>query len=150
VTKQVIDFQKIWPYAPHRPPMIWIDEVVSYGASAGECLVRVRKDAHYMDGLSLRPSSCLEFIAQAYGYMSIAYKIYETQPDAKPLRRAFLASIKDASMSAPDLLSSLREGDELSVRISGVRHMGPITLFTGQVLHGDMMLCKAQMKVFSE
>ncbi len=145
-----VDFQKILPYSPHRPPMVWIDAVTEYGATAGECVVRVKKDALYMDPDGLRPSACIEFIAQAYGYMSIAYRIYESQPNAKPLKRAFLASIKDARTCSPERLHDVREGDELKVKISGVRMLGPITLFNGQVIRGDELLCTAQMKVFSE
>ena len=130
--------------------MVWIDEVVNYGAREGTCLVRIKKDALYMDPEGLRASSCMEFIAQAYGYMSIAYRIYESEPDAKPLKRAFLASIKDAKTCAPDRLREVCDGDELQVKISGIRSMGPITLFNGQVVRGEELLCTAQMKVFSE
>ena len=130
--------------------MVWIDEVLNYGAREGVCLVRIKKDALYMDPEGLRASSCLEFIAQAYGYMSIAYRIYESEPDAKPLKRAFLASIKDAKTCAADRLREVRDGDELEVKISGIRSMGPITLFNGQVVRGEELLCSAQMKVFSE
>lgn len=130
--------------------MVWIDEVVDYGAREGACVVRIKKDALYMDPEGLRASSCIEFIAQAYGYMSIAYRIYESEPNAKPLKRAFLASIKDAKTCAPDRLREVREGDELQVKISGIRALGPITLFNGQVVRGEELLCSAQMKVFSE
>ncbi len=145
-----VDFQSIIPYSPHRPPMVWIDDVVSYGETAGECLVRVKEDSLYMDPEGLRASACLEFIAQAYGYMSIAWRIYEAQPNAKPLKRAFLASIKDAKTCEPDRLREVRVGDELRVKISGVRWMGPITMFGGEVLRGNEVLASAHMKVYSE
>ena len=148
--KKTTDFSKIQPFSPHRPPMVWIDEVIEYGAREGSCLVKIKKDALYMDPEGLRASSCIEFIAQAYGYMSIAYRIYETEPNAKPLKRAFLASIKEAKTCTPDLLRKISDGDELQVKISGIRSMGPITSFNGQVVRGEELLCTAQMKVFSE
>lgn len=145
-----VDFQHIMPYSPHRPPMVWIDEVAAYGATDGECVVRVKKDALYMDPDGLRSSACIEFIAQAYGYMSIAFRIYENHPNAKPLKRAFLAAIKDAQTCAPEILRTIQDGDRLNIRISGVRALGPITMFNGEVLRGTQSLATAQMKVFSE
>lgn len=147
---QPTDFQRIYPYSPHRPPMIWIDEVVEYGADRGEALVRIKSDAGYMDKSGVRASSCLEFIAQAYGYTSIAWRIYEADPNAKPLKRAFLAAIKNARFCTPDRLRLLTDGDVLHVRISDVRSRGSLTTFTGRVFRSTELLCEAQMTVFSE
>ncbi len=144
------DFQKIWPYSPHRKPMIWIDEVLEFGAKAGACLVRIQKDAHYMSRSGLRSSSCIEFIGQAYGYLSIAYRVYVSEPNAQPLRRAYLASVKNATFGSPDLMYSIKHGDELIVKIFGIRQIGTINSFSGQVACGPKILCQAQLNVFSE
>ena len=145
-----VDFARIMPYSPHRPPMVWIDEVTDYGPTGGECLVRVKKDALYMDPEGLRASACVEFIAQAYGYQSISWRVYEAQPNAKPLKRAFVAAIKDAQTCDPQVLTTIKPGDELRVKISGVRSLGPITMFNGEVMRGREVLATASMKVFCE
>lgn len=145
-----VDFSQIMPYSPHRPPMVWIDEVTDYGATGGECLVKIKHDGLYMDPGGLRASACIEFIAQAYGYMSIAWRVYEQQPNAKPLKRAFLAAIKDATTCGPQTLATVKSGDELRVKISGVRSLGPITMFNGEVVRGSEVLATAAMKVFCE
>lgn len=149
--KKAVQVQDIWQYIPHKPPMVWIDQITDYGATAGECIVNIKKDAHYMDGEGiLRASSCVEFIAQAYGFMSICYRVYESQPNAKPLKRAFLASFKDVDFCPEETMRAVKDGDRLVVKISGVRAMGPINLFQGQVFKGDQLLCETNMKVFSE
>jgi len=150
ISDRIIPVKDIEKYLPHRPPMVWIDEVVSFSEKAGECRVRLKADALYMDGNGLRPTSCLEFIAQAYGFISVCHHIYILDPNSKPLSKAFLASMNEANLPSAETLSQLHTGDELSVSISGVRAMGPIVLFTGRITKGDLLVCEAKMKVFKE
>jgi predicted hotdog family 3-hydroxylacyl-ACP dehydratase len=150
VSDRIIPVKEIEKYLPHRPPMVWIDEVVSFSEKSGECCVRLKADALYMDGNGLRPTSCLEFIAQAYGFISVCHHIHILDPNSKPLSKAFLASINNAHLPSAEALSQLRAGDELSVTVSGVRSMGPIVIFTGRITKGDLLVCEAKMKVFKE
>ena len=150
VINRLIPVKDIEKYLPHRPPMVWIDEVVSFSEKAGECRVRLQADGHYMDGLMLRSTSCLEFIAQAYGFISVCHHIYILDPNSKPLSKAFLASMKQAILPGLDILEQVKVGDQLSITISGVRQMGPIVMFKGRIQRGDLIVCEAQMKVFKE
>jgi predicted hotdog family 3-hydroxylacyl-ACP dehydratase len=143
------DLSEILPFVPHRPPMVWVDEIVKFDESSGECRVTIKKDAHFLGPDGLRPSSCLEFIAQAYGYCSMAYTRMK-EPESGPLKRAFLASFKDATFTTPDLMGRVKEGDQLQIKFFGVRQIGPITMFNGQALHDGEILCETQMKVFCE
>ena len=145
-----ISVKEVEKYLPHRPPIVWIDEVVAFSEKSGECRLRVRADAHYLDAGLLRPTCCLEFIAQAYGFISVCHHIYILDPRSKPLSKAFLASIKDAVLPTAEVLASVRTGDEIRILINGVRQMGPIVLFQGRVLCGELLLCAAEMKVFKE
>jgi predicted hotdog family 3-hydroxylacyl-ACP dehydratase len=149
-SERAIPVKEIEKYLPHRPPMVWIDEVISFSEKAGECRVRLQADGHYMDRESLRSTSCLEFIAQAYGFISVCHHIYILDPNSKPLSKAFLASMKDARLPSVDILSQVQAGDQLSITVQGVRQMGPIVMFHGQVKKGDLVVCQAQMKVFKE
>lgn len=130
--------------------MVWIDEVLSFSERAGHCRVRLKADGHYMGGNGLRPTSCLEFVAQAYGFISVCHHIYILDPKSKPLSKAFLASIKDTDLPDEATLAEVRPGDELIITIDGVRQMGPIVSFKGRIQHRDRVLCEAQMKVFKE
>jgi predicted hotdog family 3-hydroxylacyl-ACP dehydratase len=150
ISDRIIPVKDIEKYLPHRPPMVWIDEVRSFSEKAGECRVRLKAGGLYMDDEGLRPTSCLEFIAQAYGFISVCHHIYILDPNSKPLSKAFLASIKGAELPAVETLARIRPGDELSITISGVRQMGPIVMFNGRVQTGDLLVCEAQMKVFKE
>jgi len=145
-----IRVQDIEKYLPHRPPMVWIDEVLEFAEKAGQCRVRLKADGHYMSAEGLRATSFIEFIAQAYGFISVCHHIYILDPNSKPLSKAFLASLKDVELPSAETLKELKAGDELLISISGVRQMGPIVLFNGTVRCGDRILCEAQMKVFKE
>lgn len=146
-TIPVLEVEK---YLPHRPPMVWIDEVLSFSEKEGECRLRLKADGHYMDHETLRPTACLEFIAQAYGFISVCHHIHILDPQSKPLSKAFLASIKEAVLPTENILRQLKADDVLSITIDGVRQMGPIVLFDGRVKCGDQLVCEAQMKVFKE
>jgi len=147
---RTVPVQTVEAYLPHRPPMVWIDDVLSYSEKQGHCRIRLKAEGLYMEGDTLRASSCLEFIAQAYGFISVCHHIYIMDPDSKPLSKAFLASIKDAQLPSPEILSSLRAGTELTIHIDGVRAMGPIVMFRGKIMQDDRTICEAQMKVFKE
>lgn len=146
-----IPVTEIANFLPHRPPMVWIDDVITYSEKAGECTLRLKADAPYMTtGDRLRPSSCLEFIAQAYGFISVCHHLFILDPNSKPLTKAFLASLKDAVLPEAEALAQLKVGDQLRISISGVRQMGPIVLFNGEVKCHERLVCSAQMKVFKE
>jgi predicted hotdog family 3-hydroxylacyl-ACP dehydratase len=148
---RVVPISEIMQYLPHRPPMVWIDEVLSFSERAGHCRVRVKADAHYLDQHGkLRPTSCLEFIAQAYGFISVCHHIYILDPKSKPLSKAFLASINNTELPDDATLARIKPGDELIITVDGVRQMGPIVMFKGRLALGDLVLCEAQMKVFKE
>jgi 3-hydroxymyristoyl/3-hydroxydecanoyl-(acyl carrier protein) dehydratase len=146
-TIQVCDILK---YIPHRPPMVWVDEVVRFSKVDGECLIHIRADGLYMSPMGLRSSSCLEFIAQAYGFISTCYITRVLDPNAGPMKRAMLVSFKDARFASPEILASVRAGDTLRVPVEGVRAVGPITAFYGRVFRGETLLCEVQMRTFCE
>src|SRR5207302_215519 len=126
------------------------DEVMSFSEKAGECRVRLKEDGLYFGERGLRPTSCLEFIAQAYGFISVCHHIYMLDPKSKPLSKAFLASMKEVDLPGDEVLNKISPGDLLIITINGVRQMGPIVMFKGQVKLNHQLLCEAQMKVFKE
>jgi predicted hotdog family 3-hydroxylacyl-ACP dehydratase len=150
IENRVVPVKTVEPYLPHRPPMVWIDDVLSFSEKQGHCRVRLKSDGLYMDSQGLRPSSCLEFIAQAYGFISVCHHIYIMDPNSKPLSKAFLASIKNGELPSRETLAGIGAGEELVISIDRVRQMGPIVMFHGQIEHDGKVFCKAQMKVFKE
>jgi len=131
--------------------MVWVDQVLDYSDTEGETCLTVKSEGHYMDPQgSMRPSSCLEFIAQSYGFISICQREFSGNPIKSAPKRAFLASFNDAKFAAQSVMKSVKPGDVLNIKVTSVRAMGPIILFSGQVRRGTDTLCETRMKVFSE
>lgn len=149
MTDRKIKLEEIYQFVPHRPPMVWVDEIVSFSDHSGACAIHIKSDGHYMGTDGLRPSSCLEFIAQAYGYCSVAYK-YSQNPNTSPLKRAFLAAFKDVELPDAATLKRITGGTSVIARFSGVRQIGPITMLDGEVVHDGAVICRANLKVFCE
>ena len=137
-------------YMPHRPPMVWIDRVREFSKVNGFCFVDVRRDALYMGPTGLRASSCLEFVAQAFGFIWTCYVTRTLNPLAPPMTKALLVSFKDAVFATREIFEHVQAGDELSIRIENVRSVGPITAFGGVVRHRETTLCAVQMRTFCE
>lgn len=144
-----VRIQDVLPYVPHRPPMVWVDEIMSFGETDGECRIHINAGGLFLGPEGLRKTSCLEFIAQSYGYCSVAYD-HKIDPNAKPLKNAFLASFKDAVFADAARFAQVKIGDDVTVRFSGVRKLGPIVIFSGSAHHQGDELCRAQIKVFCE
>ncbi len=143
------NIREVLNFVPHRPPMVWVDEILKFDENSGECLLIIKDGAHFMGSEGLRATSCLEFIAQAYGYCSVAYS-RRKDPNWKPLKKAFLASFKEATFVEPARMAQIKVGDQIKVAFTGVRNIGPITLFDGHASHNGDILCQSQMKVFCE
>ena len=137
-------------YMPHRPPMVWIDRVREFSKVNGICLVDIRRDALYMGPSGLRASSCLEFVAQSFGFIWTCYVTRTLNPAAPPMTKALLVSFKDAHFAGAEIFRRVTEGEELSVVIENVRAVGPITAFRGVVSHRDDQLCEVQMRTYCE
>lgn len=148
--KKPVEAKDIWKYIPHRPPMIWIDRITDWGATEGASEVDVRTDAHYMSPEGLRPSSCIEIIAQTYGLVWTCHVIYNVDPNSKGMSVAMLAAFKDVKFAPPDVMRTVKEGDRLICRISKVRWVGPIASFRGEVWLGETLLAEAGMRTFSQ
>jgi hypothetical protein len=145
-----IRVEDILQYIPHRPPMVWVNEVTRFSKIDGECLIHLKPDGLYMGPNGLRPTSCLEFVAQAYGFISTCYITRILDPHAKGMERAMLVSFKDARLAPAEEFAQVRGGETLRVPITGVRDVGPITAFHGEVWLGERLLAEVQMRTFCE
>jgi hypothetical protein len=130
--------------------MVWIDEVLSYGPTGGECLVCIRDDAHYMTDGKIRPSSLIEFIAQARGFISVCELLDSQTSEQRGLKEAFLVSITDGAFEDLEKFPEIKIDKKLFVRVGPSRSLGAISLFSGSVWTSqEHCVGSAQIKVFS-
>lgn len=141
-------------WLPHRPPMVWIDEVMAFDQKSGEARLCLVEDAHYMDEKGLRPASLIELIAQSFGYVHVCQKLELARAGkpSVPVTKAFLCGIRDAQFSDSLLSSPPQAGTRLVIRVGNIKTFGPIQSIDGQVCLADSgeEIASANLKVFSE
>lgn len=135
-------------WIPHRHPMIWIDEIISFGPKGGDCLVHLNSDGAYMTNGKLRPSCLIEFIAQAQAFVGIC-NARKLESSAAPFREAFLVAVTDANFEHWHEFQEGKDGSTLTVKVCGSRTLGPIHLFSGSVwTASNRCLGSANIKAF--
>ncbi len=138
-------------YLPHRPPMVWVDEVLSYANDGkgpyGICRVLINRDRGFHAAHSkVRPSAVVEWIAQGYGYVKAAYRRAEGF-GTEGFGRAFRVGITDCEV---DLSALGSEENYVHVHVRELRDMHPAYVIEGKITSedGTSQFGHARIKVF--
>jgi len=139
-------------FLPHRGPALWVDEVSSVSDTEGVCRVFVRPEANYADSRGLiRDSSYVEWIAQAYGFVSACQILCGLVPDEKRPEKAFLVQVRDLELSEDPAATLIFEGDWLNIQVRRTHRMGPLALVEGAVFSSKgIALARAKLKLYAE
>lgn len=140
-----ITVDKLMGYLPHRPPMIWIDEILEVTPTSGRAQLTLKSEGLYFNKRGLIPSAPIEWIAQAAGYCAAARAL--KAPDAPKLSLALLVGIRDAQFGD---VSALGPGSVVTVQVDIIRELPPLALIQGRVLKDSKELCRMVLKLFAE
>lgn len=145
-----IPVSRLFPFLPHRPPMVWIDEVlwVSKGELSGECCVYLESSGHYFGpNQTLRQSSFLEWMAQSYGYVCAARMIIDNIGVTRT--NTFMAAVKNLEFLEDS--SKIKALSKLKIYVELIRELGPMSLVSAKVTSdcGKITYAKAQLKLFA-
>jgi predicted hotdog family 3-hydroxylacyl-ACP dehydratase len=134
-------------YMPHFGAMEWIDEVQEFTKDEGVCLVHSKEGKLYCDGSSVRQSSCLEFIAQSYGFI-VASNIRKETGKVVMIDSAYLVGMRKVSFSSCEP----QVGETLKINIIKEREIGEISFVRGSVVGQETgtVYCSATLKLYSE
>lgn len=139
-------------HLPHRAPMLWVDEVVSYAAAHGDnllhgvCRAYLTPGRHFFgDDGALRVSSPIEWIAQSYGFVKSCVRISQGLGPARG--RVFLVGVNDVDVD----LAGIRGEKTVLVHVRETRDLEPAFLLDGSVTSedGTRIFAKLKMKVFA-
>jgi predicted hotdog family 3-hydroxylacyl-ACP dehydratase len=139
-------------WIPHRPPMVWVDQVLSLTEEGGTARVNLdQKDSHFFGEKGLRESSFVEFLAQAYAFTRVCQSLLSAERGSettdKPLAKAFLVGIRDLEILPGNLPSS----GYLIVRVRTVKELSGVIVFGGSVeTSAGLRLASGTLKVYSE
>jgi predicted hotdog family 3-hydroxylacyl-ACP dehydratase len=130
---------------PHRPPMVWIDEVYAGNASAGTCAIRLgpgRLDVDPSSGLCTAFAP-VEWIAEAFGYSRAC--VAREQGEDGTIKRAFLVGVSELELSKP-----IEASGRIFVDWRLTREMAPLALVDGTIRRDDDVLARAKLKLYFE
>ena len=156
MSRYPIPVEELQAWVPHRPPMVWVNEVLWATADEGECRVRLDAKAHYFSESGLRLSTLIEWVAQAYGYVQASRALIRNSAGGGNTHRpskAYLVGLRDTEFFAgpTQIRHQLQPGEEASVIVRRVRELGPVSLVDGEVRRptGERLL-KASLKLYAE
>ncbi len=138
--------RELEPWMPHRPPMLWVDEVVELQPKKSICRTLISPSRPFFDSHGFRPSVSMELIAQSYGLAGIAERLIKGKGKLEAVHQAFLAAITQA-----EILGSPEVEEWVTIETSTTREFGPLILFQGQVIgKNGNLIATAQLKAFHQ
>ncbi len=128
---------------PHRPPTVLIEEIINSTEFGGVAKSHSKHPLIVHEG-KLRTSIFIELMAQAYGYISATHALHSDTTFTP--KQALLVGINNFKVikNQVDKFS----GDNLYIKISLVKTLGPLSLINGEILdvennllgHGELKL----------
>lgn len=140
-----LSVDKLMEYLPHRPPMIWIDQVLEVTPTSGRAQLTLKKDGLYFKEGRVIPTAPIEWVAQAAGYCAAARALGSV--GAPKLSMALLVGIRDAQFAN---LDSLLPGSVITVQVDIIRELPPLALIRGRVMKDSQEVCQLVLKLFAE
>jgi len=142
---------ELFAWVPHRPPMVWVDEVLTVNEVGGEAQTLLKEDGLYFDETGLRPTAFIEMIAQTYAFVTICQNHQILTSQEPPKARVFLAALRDVQFAQAEVYKNITVGQTLLIKVGPAKIVGPIRIIEGWVYDsGAHLLCQANLKVYSE
>lgn len=88
-------FPAIAELLPHRPPMLWLDQVVAREGDAIHCRLTVREEHVFVSAGEVEPLVSVEWMAQAVGAL---VGLFDRAREQAP-RPGYLIAVPEASFS---------------------------------------------------
>ena len=144
----VIDTKKLGHLMPHRDPMIWVDNVLSFSEHTGEFSVTLKSDRPYFQNKDLIQSFYLEFLAQGYGFVKAAYVDSQIENLNIKMDKALIPMI-DKYDVMPEAMN-IKEQDIVFGEVKTIRDLFPLFLVEANAFdENKRLLANARFKVFS-
>lgn len=143
-----ITIEHLRPFLPHRPPAIWIDSMLDVKFNYGKARVIINETANYFGPFGVRESACIEWIAQAYGYVVALSDILDIKHSEK-VSKAFIVEVKDAQFHFRNPQINLVKDDEITIEVNCTHDFGLVKVVQGKVFYQERLLANLNMKLYS-
>lgn len=135
-----MSFPDILELLPHRPPMLWIDEVLAREADAVRCRLTVRPTHLFVEDGAVEPVVAIEWIAQA---VAALVGLFDRDRALSP-RPGYLIAIPEAKF----FVDQFAVGDVLEIGARRVWGDDTLASFEGTVDRGGDRAAQAQLSVY--
>ena len=125
---------------PHRAPLCFVDRLIEFSEGSGvvEAIIAEKNPLVDEKG-NADPVIAVELMAQAYA----AIKGYHDMRSGNPVKKGFLASVRDFVVAAP-----ICAGDRLSVTVKTVTTIGAFAVADAFVSREGSTIASANLKLW--
>jgi len=125
---------------PHRPPMLWIDEVVAQQGDEVHCRLTLRREHVFVEDGVVQAITSIEWMAQTVGAL---VGLFDRKRSQAP-RPGYLIAIPEAQF----MVASFAVGDRLELWARRVWGDETLASFESHVLRAGELTAKAQLSVY--
>lgn len=130
---------------PHKGPAIWVDSILETRPKFGVVRVNLQSSKNYFTESKLRETACIEWTAQAYGYVVALNDILDLQK-ADSATRTFIAEVKSAEFNFDK--HEITNGP-IDIKVNCTHDFGVLKVVEGQIYQGINLLAAVNMKLYS-
>ena len=147
-----INVQHLKSFMPHRGGAIWVHRITNCKDQIITAEVDLDKSGHFITENYLRPSACIEMVAQAYGYGIVAKDILGIEITGRK-NKTLIAEIRDAQFSFEDWNNSIsdhinKKETILTIETECTHKISQLRVIKGTVKHGEKLLATIGLKAF--
>jgi predicted hotdog family 3-hydroxylacyl-ACP dehydratase len=135
-----VSFPPITELLPHRPPMLWIDEVVHHQGDDVHCRLTVRESHVFVEAGRVEPVVAIEWMAQTVGAL---VGLYDRAVSERP-RPGYLIAVPDAQF----FVDIFEVGDVLEIKAQLSWGDSTLASFEAQVEREGKLTARAQLSVY--
>lgn len=145
-----INVQHLKNFMPHRGNAIWVHRITGCNNQEMTAEVDINKNGHFITDNKLRPSACIEMVAQAYGYGVVAKDILGIEVTGRK-NKTLIAEVRDARFFFEDWNNSISDHIQnnksiLSIQTECTHRISQLRVIKGTVKHGDHLLAQVSLK----
>lgn len=131
---------------PHRPPMVWVSEVLSFSDTGGTCRAIWPNSQVFNSDPEFQQTVMIEWMAQSFAFLT-AYKIASADSTHKTFSKAFLVGLNDLQLRP---MSDQALTVDAVVRVELKHMVPPFSIFSAYVTIQNIEYGRGTMKVFGE
>lgn len=135
-----MSFPDIRTLLPHRPPMLWLDAVLSHHEDEVRCGLTLRDEHVFVARGEAEAVVAIEWIAQA---VAALVGLRDRARDAAP-RPGYLIAVPQAEL----FVDAFKVGDVLAITARYAWGDDTLGSFEGEVHRGEALAARAQLSVY--